>query len=454
MNRVWIFLLCFSLVLSTCMDSGCKKTAGTILPPDTDTTSKDSSVATIFDSIPVIVWIEAAANFSRLATASRMDTVFSRLSKMGAKAIVLDVKGVSGLVSYQSAIATQLKAWNGATQATDFDYLGNAIVEAKKYGLKVFASLSVFTEGMNYYGEKFGKVFTDTSFAAIQSQVMTSSGSVKNITDVYTYGFLNPIQPKAQSYELSLIKEIVSNYNIDGLILDYCRYYDITADFSDYSLQQFKKWANLSSVTASDIVSSWTSASDGTLTPASTGSLYSKWLEFRSQSIHDFVSDVRSEVKGLKPNLPLGAYAGAWYDSYYTVGVNWASDTYNPYANGYSWATSTYKNTGYAELLDVFMMGNYTPTVTGSGWWTVQGELAGAKTVLNGANSCYGGIDIGNTQWASLDNMNSAIEMIIEKTKGIMLFDLSHIDDPTNNQFSEQLYDDLSSAIKAGEAAK
>lgn len=438
-------ILAFSLFLII----SCSKSNEIVLPPGNNSNSNsDTTITNLFEEAPVIVWIEAAANFARLGTASRMDSIFQKLAGMGAKGVVIDVKGIPGLVSYNSKIAEQLKTWNGYTQAPDFDYLQNAITEARKYGLKVFASMSVFAEGMNYYGDKIGKVFTDSTFSSMQSQVMTASGTVEPITDVYTYGMLNPLQPAAQNYELSLIKEVVSNYDIDGFVLDYCRYYDICADFSDYSLNQFKEWAGLSSIQPTDIVQSWTT-SNGEVIPNVTGPQYKKWLEFRSRNIYDFVSKARDVVKAIKPHLAFCSYAGAWYDSYYYVGVNWASKNYDP-SQDFSWATSTYKNTGYAELLDMFMSGNYTPTLTGPGWWTVQGQIDGDNKVLMNANIHYGAIDIGNTPWNDLSNMKNAIEMILQQTKGIMLFDLVAIDDPNDNQFHKQLYDDVKDAIVKG----
>lgn len=437
------------IATAVCIATSCKKESKSVLPPvtvDTTVVVTDTTMKQLFDSTPVIVWIEAAANFSRLGTADKMSTVFQKLADMGAKGIVLDVKGIPGLVSYNSTIATPLKNWNGFTQAADFDYLQNAITEAKKKGLKVFVSMSVFAEGFNYYGAKMGKVFTDPAFTDIQSQVITASGEVKKITDVYNYGLLNPLQPTAQAYEISLIKEVVSKYAIDGFVLDYCRYYDICADFSDYTLDKFKTWAGLSSVKTTDIVQTW-KTSYGAVVPDVTGPQYKKWLEFRSQTIYDFVAKARAEVKAIKPKMAFCSYSGAWYDSYYYVGVNWASKTYDP-SSEYAWASSTYKNTGYAELLDMFMTGNYTATLTGPGWWTVQGQLTGTKNILKNANIQYGSIDIGNTTWASVQNMKDAIKMIVSQAKGIMLFDLVHIDDATTNQFGKQLYTEIQEAVK------
>ena len=430
----------------------CKRSSDDLLPPTKpvaplpETTRGDTAITNLFEKTPVIVWIEAAANFSRLATAEKMANIFQKLVDIGVKGVVIDVKGIPGLVSYNSSIATQLKSWNGGTQAVDFDYLKNAITEGKKKGLKVFVSMSIFAEGMNYGGNRIGKVFTDNAFSDIQSQVITQSGDVKKITDVYTYGLLNPLQPLAQEYESSLIREVISNYDLDGFVLDYCRYYDISADFSDFTLEKFRQWAKLPAVSKTDIVAEWTTV-NGVLTPKVTGPQYKSWLEFRAQTIRDFVSKTRDMVKSVKPHLPLCSYSGAWYDSYYGVGVNWASNTYDPSADGYSWASPNYKNTGYAELLDMFMTGNYTPALTGSGWWTVQGAINGTKQVLKNANIYYGGVDLGNTQWNNLQNMKDAIKMIKQQTKGVMLFDLVHIDDASTNQFHKQLYDDVKDAL-------
>jgi hypothetical protein len=44
--------------------------------------------------------------------------------------------------------------------------------------------------------------------------------------------------------------------------------------------------------------------------------------------------------------------------------------------------------------------------------------------------------------------MKDAIRMIVNQTKGIMLFDLVHIDDATTNQFGKQLYTEIQEAVK------
>ena len=125
------------LILVPLLVLSCNKKSSTVLPPVTDTTTAsgiDTSIVRMFNNTPVILWMEASANFSRLGTADKMATVFQKIVDMGVKGVVVDVKGITGLVSYNSSIAERLKTWNGYTQAAEFDYLQNVITEAKKKG--------------------------------------------------------------------------------------------------------------------------------------------------------------------------------------------------------------------------------------------------------------------------------------------------------------------------------
>ena len=65
----------------------------------------------------------------------------------------------------------------------------------------------------------------------------------------------------------------------------------------------------------------------------------------------------------MNPDISFGTYTGAWYPSYYEVGVNFASKKYDP-SEDFDWATSEYKNYGYAELMDLYTTGNYYTDIT------------------------------------------------------------------------------------------
>lgn len=87
-------------------------------------------------------------------------------------------------------------------------------------------------------------------------------------------------------------------------------------------------------------------------------------------------------MKSVNPDLRFGVYVGAWYSTYYEVGVNWASPKYDTAADYPNWATDRYKDYGYADMLDFMLLGAYASTdeIYGSGEWNMQGFCMNAKS--------------------------------------------------------------------------
>ena len=88
--------------------------------------------------------------------------------------------------------------------------------------------------------------------------------------------------------------------------------------------------------------------------------------------------------------------------TYYTSGVNWASLNSNTSAYYPKWATSDYKNYGYADHLDYIFLGAYASVnnIYGSGEWTMEGFCKNGRELLQGDVPFAGGPDIGNsTGW-------------------------------------------------------
>lgn len=213
--------------------------------------------------------------------------------------------------------------------------------------------------------------------------------------------FVNPAAAEVQEKALNIIKEIVGKFDLDGMILDYGRYTDISADFSPLSKQQFITFLETKYNDAQaknmrfpeDIVATWRESS-GQILPATTGKYYKQWLIYRAQVIKDFMGKARAATKSVKPNVEFGVYVGAWYTTYYQVGVNWASKEYDPFQDfevRFDWASPGYGATGYAEELDILMTGNYftqikladNPVTAGLKyhWWSIEGSLNGISHI-------------------------------------------------------------------------
>ena len=170
--------------------------------------------------------------------------------------------------------------------------------------------------------------------------------------------FVSPLHPDVRRHELDVVRELVTGYDIDGLVLDRCRYSNLYNDFSDRSRAAFEQAIQQPVARWPQDVFAFSPTPGGDIIK---GPLYKPWLEFRARVIRDFVAEIARTARSLKPGIILGTYVGSWYPSYYQVGVNWGSDKTNL---RYSWFTPDYPRTGYAEFFDWVSTGCYYPVAT------------------------------------------------------------------------------------------
>ncbi|MDB5108939.1 MAG: hypothetical protein JWR67_53 [Mucilaginibacter sp.] len=448
--------------LAACKKSNPDKTSnpgGEPIPVDTVTKRGEA-----------IIWVDARSNvfgtYGRFNDTAKIRRVLDTLKEVGVTGLVLDVKGSTGYTMYPSIYSQQLTTLDGKSFTPGVDYVGFMVTEARKRNFKVYASIVTFVEGSS----SKGKVYEDPLWRdQYQSIVCDASGNRVPITTTGKNGFVNPAIPAVQERALNIIKEIVAKYEIDGMLLDYARYTDINADFSDFSKNDFIKFleqryndteANKMSF-PSDIVSTWKTVS-GQVLPNATGKYYKRWLLYRATVIHDFFVKAKIAVKSVKPNIKFGTYVGAWYTTYYQVGVNWASENYDPFNDPelrFDWAYPDYNKTGYTEQLDLLMTGNYftqlmlkdNPATAGLAyhWWSVEGSLKGAKYITRNKMPLYGSIDMGNVDWANQQAISNTIKYIrATATGGVMLFDVVHVYAPEYNRLKQPLWNALREGLK------
>ncbi|MGF1925102.1 MAG: family 10 glycosylhydrolase, partial [Bacteroidia bacterium] len=366
MKRI-IYSICAVACIGLMALNACKKPTDStsnpdpIKPPVTEERRREA-----------IVWVDARSNvfgtYGRLNDTAMIKTTLDTLKEVGVTGLVLDLKGSSGYTMYQSNYSPQVTSQDGKSLPAGVDYAGYFIKEAKKRNFKVYASIVTFVEGDR--SKSKGKVFEDPLWRdEYQSIVCDVNGNRVPVTGTGKNGFVNPAIPAVQERALNIIKEIVGKYDLDGMLLDYGRYTDVSADFSDYSKNDFIKFLENKYQDSeakkmsfpSDIVTSWKITSDQVV-PNATGKYYKRWLLYRATVIHDFFVKARAAVKSVKPTMKFGTYVGAWYTTYYQVGVNWASQDYDPFNDQevkFDWSYPDYNKTGYAEQVDLLMTGNY-----------------------------------------------------------------------------------------------
>ncbi|MBZ0199110.1 MAG: family 10 glycosylhydrolase [Ignavibacteriaceae bacterium] len=399
------------------------------------------------------LWFDATANFERLSFKDSISFYLDKTKSLGFTDVVVDVKPITGEVLYNSEIAPQMKEWNNYGRDSSFNFLEFFIDESHDRNLKVHASLNVFVAGHNFFNR--GVVYN--SKPEWQSINYTDSGMVPITKLNHKYSaMLNPALQEVQKYEISILQELVEKYpSLDGIILDRVRYDCIEADFSNESKILFENYINQNIETFPGDIFEWKKNSTGKSSRVE-GKHYKKWIEWRASVIYNFIKKARQAVKTINPDISFGDYAGAWYPLYYEVGVNWASNKYNP-AKDFDWATSDYKNFGYAELLDLFLSGNYFYEVTkdeveklnevkvnraeaamGKGkeyWYSVEGSAEIADSVVMNAAPIIGGLYVEQYK-DHPEQFILAIKMCLKKTNGVMIFDIVHI---INNNWWDEI---------------
>ncbi len=398
---------------------------------------------------PRYMWIDAAANFPDYANSRENITRdLGKLANAGITDVVVDVRPNTGDVLFNSTTVEQVKklaVWSSGAygfyeRTATWDYLQAFIDEGHAVGLKVHAAINTFVGGHNHSGRlgKLGMLFRE-GVKKDWATTLNLPSALVNVMDVTSsqdpnnnYGtkFINPANDDVQKYLLNILGDL-AKYNVDGIFLDRCRYNDFECDFSNISRQKFEQYIG-ETITSfpNDIIVPGTAAYP---LPTNMPKHFKKWLEFRVKTIHDFMVKARERVKSVNNKIQFGVYVGGWYSTYYDVGVNWASPKYNTAQFYPAWASTNYKEFGYADHMDFILIGAYASVdrIYGSGEWTVEGFCKNAKMLLQGDSKVAGGPDVGNgSGWENGDQgtaLSKTVDAAINAGDGYFIFDLIHV---------------------------
>lgn len=153
-------------------------------------------------------------------------TIMANCAKLGANTVLWQVRG-EGTVAYPSKI----EPWSREYGFRDpgFDPLRVAVEEAHKNGLRIEAWCNVMP---GWKGPEPPPIREQLYFSHPEWFMHDAAGRRQPLTAVDPktkkpesfYVILNPCLPEVRAYIRSVFEEIASNYDIDGLHLDYVRY--------------------------------------------------------------------------------------------------------------------------------------------------------------------------------------------------------------------------------------
>jgi len=176
---------------------------------------------------------------------------------------------------------------------TEWDPLEVIVEEAHNKGLEVYPIVCTLVDG----GFKLGEILNKHPDWAM----ITKDGR--------KIGWADPAKPEVIEYEVSIVKEIIENYDVDGIILDYIRFperdYGETC-YCNHCRSKFKEEYGVDPIKLKE-----------------REPLADKWDDWRRERVSLLVKRISEEVHKLGADLKLGAYFYAGVTNRYYVFQDW-----------------------------------------------------------------------------------------------------------------------------------
>lgn len=382
-----------------------------------------------------ILWVDFLANSERLADPKEQTKLMQNASRSNITHIVVDAKIPYGHTTYPSQYALHVDTWSDGRYERwkGRDFLGELLEAGHAYGLQVYANINVFAEGINNSNDGLAYQHKDWQVKYYQPAVEGTPAQYINAEGYReTSLFVNPIHEEVQKHQLNIIEEVVTNYKVDGVVLDRCRYPNIYGDFSSLSREGFEKYIGqkVSNWPEDIFVAESINEHEEQLVR---GPLFKKWVEWRAGNIKRFVQRAKKHVKQLNPNCLFSIYVGSWYPLYYNEGVNWASTSYQ---SDLDWVSNNYHEAGYADELDFLMTGCYYPEVykeeaqrnnRPADWYSVEGAIEVSANVVNSKIPFFASLYL-NDYHNNIEQFKKAVQLCREQSHGVMLFDVCYLE--------------------------
>ncbi|CAN1209656.1 family 10 glycosylhydrolase [Tumidithrix helvetica PCC 7403] len=225
----------------------------------------------------------------------RLARVFDRMAASGVNTVFLETVN-AGYPIYPSRVAPQS---NPLTRG--WDPLASAVRLAHQRNMELHAWVWVFGVGNTRHNTLIGK---PANYVGPVLEAYPQWANIEQNGSIFApegKTFLDPANPEVQDYLLRLYREIVTQYKVDGLQLDYIRYPRQDLGSADFGFSTVAR-SRFMQLTGVDPVN---------LSP-NNRSLWWAWTEFRAQQVNQFVGRVSKEMRAIKPNLMLSAAVFPW----------------------------------------------------------------------------------------------------------------------------------------------
>lgn len=295
----------------------------------------------------------------------------------------------------------------------DYDVLEAFVRLGKEKGLEIHAGLSVFM-----VGQRDRNLPVNHPARISNWQLQSKTGYLYSINEYGEFSTLDPFNSDVRSYLLSIFKEIVSNYEVDGISYDYIRYPKAHYETGDFGY-------NSNTINAFQDKYK-TSVNPATLTSGK--NLFNEWSDFRRDTVTSFVRDCTLELKKIKSDLFVSA----------AVAADIQEGRTELFQDTKEWAVK--------EYLDAIIPMSYTPSMS-----TFDSYLKQAVLATEGRVRLVMGL--GTYEMYPKETVLSQIEFSSQITQGTSFFTLNSLLTPDYyNLLSEGIFKRTAVTVGSKEA--
>jgi len=216
--------------------------------------------------------------------------------RYGFNNLIVQVRG-RGDALYQSNIVPR----SAILKNDSFDPLALIINKAHAKGIKVHAWVNVYL----LWSAKSDPYSDEHIYNAHPEWIDHNGRNTNNPQPIKPDGdegvYLAPHHPAVTPYLLSVFRELVAKYDLDGLHLDYVRYKDADYGNNKAALEYYKKSGGSELLTL--LSTAWSEADSNT---QFTSKLV-KWSDYRRKAITDLVKKTKEMVLEVRPDCIVSA---------------------------------------------------------------------------------------------------------------------------------------------------
>lgn len=203
-----------------------------------------------------------------------VESMVNRLSQAGFDLIIPAVKNGDGYVNYHSKIERVHPLFK------EWDPLTLILQKAKSVGLKVHPWMCVFKENEN-------------------SAIIRKDQTLKMLNrEGKSVPWACPAAKEVQEYELSLYREVIDNYDVDGVHMDFIRYNSEDVCFCERCRSRFKKETGVDPL----------EIKKSSYYPNRKHCLWTRWIEWRAKWITKFVEKLSGITRSNNKELSAAVF--------------------------------------------------------------------------------------------------------------------------------------------------